>query len=44
MPDGDEPALESPPPDAGAATSGGPDGDLPEAAVRRLQSTRSPRG
>ncbi len=38
MPEGDERDLESPPPDAGAATSGGPDGDLPEAAVRRLQS------
>ena len=39
MPDGDERDLESPPPDAVTTASGGPDGDLPEAAVRRLEST-----
>ena len=39
MPDGDERDLESPPPDAGTTASGGPGGDLPEAAVRRLEST-----
>lgn len=39
MPDGDERDPGSPPPDAASAPSGGPDGDLPEAAVRRLESS-----
>jgi hypothetical protein len=40
MPDGDDPtaAMGSSPPDAGTTTAGGPQGDLPEAALRRLQS------
>jgi hypothetical protein len=36
---GDEPAMESPPPDAVTTATGGPQGDLPEAAVRRLEAT-----
>ena len=38
MPDGDSPASGSPPPDAVTSTAGGPQGDLPEAALRRLES------
>ena len=40
MTDGDSPASDSPPPDAVTTTAGGPQGDLPEAALRRLESTR----
>jgi hypothetical protein len=39
MSEGDGPGLDSPPPDAVTAASGGPGGDLPEAAVRRLESS-----
>jgi Putative heavy-metal-binding len=35
---GDEPERGSPPPDAETSSTGGPRGDLPEAAVRRLES------
>ena len=38
MSDADGRSLDSPPPDAVSTTSGGPEGDLPEAAVRRLES------
>ena len=38
MPDGDDPTMGSSPPDAGTTTAGGPEGDLPEAALRRLES------
>ncbi len=39
MSDGGGPGLGGPPPDAEPTVSGGPEGDLPEAAVRRLESS-----
>lgn len=38
MADGDGPAADSPPPGTEVAAAGGPQGDLPEAAVRRLEA------